>query len=355
MATRAARATREEDARWRALRARDASADGTFYYAVRTTGVYCRPSCAARPARPENVTFYGTAAEAERAGYRPCKRCKPREPPLAERRAQVVAATCRLIDSSEEPPSLEELAAHAGVSPFHLHRLFKAATGLTPKAYAAARNVERVKRELHAGGSVTQAIYGAGFGSTGRFYEQAKRRLGMTPTAFRAGGEDQEIRFAVGASSLGPLLVAATRHGVCAVLFGKSRAALAEELAARFPRARLVQADAAFEATVAAVVHLVERPREAAELPLDIRGTAFQERVWRALTEIAPGQTVTYGELARTIGAPTAARAVARACATNHLAVVVPCHRVVSSDGSLAGYRWGIARKKALLAREAKS
>jgi AraC family transcriptional regulator of adaptative response/methylated-DNA-[protein]-cysteine methyltransferase len=346
------RAAKREDARWRALRARDATADGTFYYAVRTTGVYCRPSCAARP---ENVTFYDTAAEAERAGYRPCKRCKPREPPLAERRARVVAETCRLIDSSDEPPTLEELAANAGLSAFHLHRLFKAATGLTPKGYAAARRAERVKHELHERESVTQAIYSAGFGSSGRFYEQAKRRLGMTPTAFRAGGDDQEIRFSVGGSSLGPLLVAATQHGICAVLFGKSRDALAKELAARFPRARLVAADAAFEATVAAVVDLVEHPDEVAKLPLDIRGTAFQERVWRALTEIAPGQTVTYAELAHRIGAPTAARAVARACATNRLAVLVPCHRVIGGDGSLSGYRWGVARKKALLAREAKS
>src|SRR5579859_192008 len=318
MSTRAA--TRADAARWNALRARDATADGTFYYAVRTTGVYCRPSCAARPARPENVSFYDTAAEAERAGYRPCKRCKPREPSLAERRAAVVAAACRLIDASEEPPTLEALAAQAGLSTFHLHRVFKAATGLTPMGYAAARRAELVKRELLTSKSVTAAIYGAGFASSGRFYEQAKRRLGMTPTAFRAGGDRHEIRFSIGASSLGPLLVAATQHGICAVLFGESRAALAKELAARFPRANLVRADAAFDATVAAVVRLVERPDETAKLPLDIRGTAFQERVWRALMEIAPGRTVTYAELARAVGAPTAARAVARACATNRLA-----------------------------------
>lgn len=341
--------------RWTAVRSRDASADGTFFYAVQTTGVYCRPSCAARPARPENVTFYATRAEAERAGYRACKRCKPGEPPLAERRAGVVAEVCRRIETSEEPPSLAALAEHVNLSAFHLHRIFKEVTGLTPKAYAAARRAERLTGELRASESVTQAIYGAGFGSSGRFYAEAPRRLGMKPSAFRAGAKDEEIRFATGTSSLGEVLVAATDRGICAILFGSSRAALVKDLEARFPRARLAHGDASFASTVAAVLQLVERPDLPASLPLDIRGTAFQERVWRALTKIPAGKTVTYAELARAVGAPTAARAVARACATNPLAVAVPCHRVVGKDGALTGYRWGLARKKALLGREAKA
>jgi AraC family transcriptional regulator of adaptative response/methylated-DNA-[protein]-cysteine methyltransferase len=344
-----------DDVRWKALRERDAGADGTFVYAVRTTGVYCRPSCAARPARPENVTFYGTPDEAEHAGYRACKRCKPRLPPLAERRARLVADVCRLMDDDEEPRTLEALAARVKVSAFHLHRIFKQATGLTPKAYAAARRAERMKGELLAAGSVTEAIYRAGFGSAGRFYAQAPRRLGMTPTAFRAGGADEEIRFAVGSSSLGLVLVAATARGICAVLFGASHEGLRRDLARRFPRADLVPADGEFASTVAEVVRIIERPGEPSRLPLDIRGTSFQERVWRALIRIPAGETTSYGELARTLGKPTAARAVARACAANHLAVAVPCHRVVGEDGSVRGYRWGTARKKALLAREAKS
>lgn len=345
----------ERDPRWAAVRRRDASADGTFFYAVRTTGVYCRPSCAARPARPENVTFYATAGEAERAGYRACKRCKPGEPALAERRAAIVAELCRLIDASEEPPSLEALAAHAKLSPFHLHRVFKAATGVTPKAYAAARRAARLTGELRAQDSVVAAIYGAGFGSSARFYAEAPQRLGMTPSTFRAGGVDEEIEYAIGTSTLGPVLVAATGRGVCAILFGESREALAEELAARFPRARLSPGTAAFEATVAAVLSLIEQPDRASTLPLDIRGTAFQERVWRALLKVPAGETVTYAELAAAIGAPRAARAVAQACANNPIAVAVPCHRVVGKDGALTGYRWGTARKQALLGRESKS
>jgi AraC family transcriptional regulator, regulatory protein of adaptative response / methylated-DNA-[protein]-cysteine methyltransferase len=341
-------------ARWAALRARDARADGSFYYSVKTTGVYCRPSCAARPARPENVEFHATTAEAERAGFRACKRCKPDQPPLVERHAAQVAALCRLIESSDTTPTLEELASHAGLSVFHTHRLFKAATGVTPKAYAAAHRARRVQGELRTRGTVTEAIYGAGYNSSARFYEQSNAVLGMTPTKFRAGGSGQEIWFAIGACTLGAILVATTQRGVCAILLGDDPEELAHDLERRFPRARLIGADAKYEQLVAQVVGLVEQPALGAKLPLDIRGTAFQQRVWRALRRIPAGKTASYAEIASRIGAPKAVRAVAQACAANALAVAIPCHRVVRTDGDLSGYRWGVERKRALLGREAR-
>ena len=344
----------DRDPRWTALRARDASADGTFFYSVKTTGVYCRPSCAARPARPENVAFHATAAAAQQAGFRPCKRCKPDQPPLAERQAVQVAALCRLIEHGDPVPTLGELASHAGWSVFHTHRLFKAVTGVTPKAYAAAHRATRVRGELRTRSTVTEAIYGAGYGSSARFYETSNAVLGMTPTKYRAGGSDLEIRFAIGACSLGAILVAATPRGVCAILLGDEPAALAHDLEQRFPRARLVGADPAFEQLVAQVIALVEQPRIATKLPLDIRGTVFQQRVWKALCQIPPGNTASYTEIARRIGAPRSVRAVAQACGANALAVAIPCHRVVRSNGDLSGYRWGVARKRALLDREAR-
>jgi AraC family transcriptional regulator of adaptative response/methylated-DNA-[protein]-cysteine methyltransferase len=341
------------DARWAAVRARDTSADGTFFYSVKTTGVYCRPSCASRPARPENVAFHPTAAAAERAGFRPCKRCRPDQPPLAERQAAQVAELCRVIERSERAPTLGELASRAGLSAFHTHRLFKAVTGVTPRAYAAAHRARRVRGELRRRSTVTEAIYGAGYNSSARFYEQSNALLGMTPTAYRAGGRDLEIRFAVGACTLGSILVAATGRGVCAILLGDDPQELAHDLERRFPRARLVGADAGFEQLVAQVVGLVEQPRLGTQLPLDIRGTAFQQRVWKALCRIPAGTTASYAEIASRIGAPKAVRAVAQACAANALAVAIPCHRVVRTDGDLSGYRWGVERKRALLDREA--
>lgn len=342
----------ELDPRWKALRARDPRADGTFFYGVLTTGVYCRPSCPSRPARPENVALFDAAAAARRAGYRPCKRCKPDDPPLADRQAAIVADLCRLIEGAEEALTLEALASHAGLSPFHVHRLFKSVTGMTPRAYDRAQRAKRVRRELEGRGSVTQAIHGAGFGSSARFYEKSNAMLGMKPRSYRAGGGGEEIRFAVGECSLGSILVAATQRGVCAVLLGDDPAPLVQDLERRFPCARLVGGDADFEALVARVVGLVEAPRAGAKLPLDIRGTAFQERVWRALGAIPAGETTTYAELARKIGAPKAVRAVASACAANAIAVAIPCHRVVRNDGGLAGYRWGVERKALLLDRE---
>ncbi|KQP41190.1 6-O-methylguanine DNA methyltransferase [Methylobacterium sp. Leaf104] len=343
----------ESAQRWAALAARDAGADGLFVYAVRTTGVYCRPSCPSRAAKPDNVTFHATCAAAEAAGFRPCRRCRPDEAPLAERQAAAVARACRLIDAAETLPTLESLAAAAGLSAFHFHRVFRTVTGITPKAYASARLAERVARRLPAAGTVTEAVFAAGYNASSRFYAQGSGRLGMTPSAYRKGGPGVAIRFAVAACSLGAILVAATPRGVCAILLGDDPDALVRDLQDRFPRADLSPGDAAFDLWVAAVVGLVEAPGRGLDLPLDIGGTAFQQRVWDALRAVPIGTTTTYVEIARAIGAPTAMRAVAQACGANRLAVVVPCHRVVRSDGALSGYRWGVARKRALLDREA--
>ena len=340
-------------ARWEAVRHRDPAADGTFYYSVRTTGVYCRPSCAARLARRENVAFHASPAAAEKAGFRPCKRCRPNEPALAERQAAAVAKACRLIEQSEEMPSLAALAKAAGMSRFHFHRIFRAVTGVTPKAYADAHRAQRVRDALASSGSVTEAIYGAGFNSSGRFYAASADMLGMTPRDFRAGGAGAAIRFAVGECSLGVILVAATDKGVCAISFGDDPDALVRDLQDRFPKARLIGGDAAFEKLVAKVVGFVEAPARSFDLPLDVRGTAFQQRVWQALRKIPAGATATYTDIAKRIGRPKAVRAVAAACAGNPVAVAIPCHRVVRLDGDLAGYRWGVARKRALLAKEA--
>jgi AraC family transcriptional regulator, regulatory protein of adaptative response / methylated-DNA-[protein]-cysteine methyltransferase len=262
---------------------------------------------------------------------------------------------CRIIEQQhEQPPGLEALAEQVGLSPSHAHRLFKAATGLTPKGYAKARQARRLQTELREDGSVTSAIYRAGFNSSGRFYSEAPSRLGMTPSRFKAGGAAERIRFALGECSLGSFLVAASERGVCAIALGDAPEPLLEELTQQFPRAELVGGDRAFERLVARVVGLLERPHRPPELPLDIRGTAFQERVWQALRRVGPGSTLSYAKLAERIGQPSAVRAVARACAGNRLAVAIPCHRVVRADGSASGYRWGVARKRELLAREAK-
>lgn len=269
------------------------------------------------------------------------------------RHAALVAQACRRIERAGTPPSLAELAAPSGMSPWHFHRVFKAATGLTPKAYAEAHRAGRVRERLARGDTVTDAILDAGFNSSSRFYERSNERLGMPPTTWRAGGTDTRIRFAIGQCSLGAILVASSDRGVCAILLGDDPDALARDLQDRFPKADLVGGDADYERVVATVVGFVEAPRIGLDLPLDVRGTAFQERVWRALQDIPPGGTATYAEIANRIGAPRAVRAVAGACAANHLAVAIPCHRVVRSDGGLSGYRWGVQRKRTLLDREA--
>ncbi|MDX5444970.1 MAG: bifunctional DNA-binding transcriptional regulator/O6-methylguanine-DNA methyltransferase Ada [Zoogloeaceae bacterium] len=340
------------DPRWAAVLARDATADGRFWYSVASTGVYCRPSCGARTPRPENVRFHASPAEAEQAGFRPCQRCRPDLPPLAQRHALLVAGLCRHIEQAETAPTLTELARLADLSPAHLHRLFKSVTGLTPRGYLAAHRAGRVREALARAASVTEAFMEAGYGSSGRFYEQADAVLGMTPRAFRAGGAEAEVRFALGQCSLGAILVAESERGICAISLGNDAETLLRELQDRFPRATLIGADAAFEHRVAQIVGLVEAPGTGTDLPLDIRGTAFQQRVWQALRDIPAGSTVSYAELAQRIGSPAAVRAVGSACAANLLAVAIPCHRVVRSDGGLSGYRWGVERKQALLARE---
>ncbi len=344
-----------DQARWAAVQRRDRDADGRFYYSVRSTGVYCRPSCPSRGALRANVAFHASPADAEAAGFRACRRCEPNLPPLAERQAAAVARACRLIDEAEEAPSLDSLADAVGLSRFHFHRLFKAHTGITPKAYAAARRTARLQQGLAGAPSVTDALYDAGFGSSGRFYEASAGALGMLPARYRAGGQGETIRFAVAGCSLGAILVASTAQGICAILIGDEPEPLVHDLEARFPQAELIGAEPEFEAVVAQVVAFVEAPRIGLDLPLDVRGTAFQRRVWEALRAIPAGVTVSYAELAERIGMPTGARAVASACAANPVAVAIPCHRVVRTGGGLSGYRWGIERKRTLLEREAGS
>ncbi|MEN9728415.1 MAG: hypothetical protein RL434_2781 [Pseudomonadota bacterium] len=343
------------DPRWAALLAREHTADGHFWYSVRTTGVYCRPSCGARTPRPENVDFHESRQSAEDAGFRPCKRCRPEQASLTDRQSGTVARACRLLQTLEPAPSLAALAALLNLSPWHFHRMFKAQTGLTPHAYAAALRAGRFRERLQEGRKVIEAVYEAGFGSTRAAYEQGPVLLGMSPRRYRAGGTDMKLRYATVACSLGQALVAASDLGVCAILLGDAPAPLEDELRARFPTARLERADAGFAETLTQVVAVIDRPERGFALPLDIRGTAFQQRVWDALRRIPCGATTTYSELATLLGMPKAVRAVASACAANPVAVVVPCHRVVRRDGALAGYRWGLARKKALLSRESES
>ena len=347
-------AASRREAAWReAVRRRDRAFDGAFVFAVKTTGVYCRPSCASRPAKRENVSFFLTGEAAERAGFRACKRCRPEKLGAPDPQVEAVRRACERIASAEEAPSLADLAARAGLSPFHFHRVFKKVTGVTPKAYAAQMRARRAADKLRTAETVTEAIYDAGFNSSSRFYETAAARLGMTPTAVRRGGQGTVIRFAIGQASLGAVLVAATDKGVCAIMLGDDPDALARALQDRFPRAELIGGDEKFERTVAEVVGLVEAPGQRLDLPLDIRGTAFQQQVWEALRAIPPGRTATYAEIAEAVGRPRAVRAVAQACAANPLAVAIPCHRVVRTDGDLSGYRWGVERKRKLLDREA--
>ena len=340
------------DLRFAAVAARDANADGTFVYSVATTGIYCLPSCGSRAAKRENLAFHDTVADAERSGFRPCKRCCPEKAPLSERRAVQVASLCRVIEAREGAASLDALAAHIGLSTFATHRLFTSVTGLTPKAYGTAYRAKCMEDRLRTEGSVTSAIVAAGYSSSARFYETSSKRLGMTAANYRKGGHNIEIRFAVGVASLGSVLVAATQSGVCAILIGDNPDVLLDDLQRRFANAQFVGADESFEQVVAHVVALVEEPHQAIQLPLDIRGTAFQQRVWQALTRIPAGQTMTYLQIAKAIGAPNACRAVAQACGANPLAVAIPCHRVVRTNGDLSGYRWGIDRKQMLIDRE---
>jgi AraC family transcriptional regulator of adaptative response/methylated-DNA-[protein]-cysteine methyltransferase len=341
-----------DDPRWTRIVARDKTADGRFWYSVSTTGVYCRPSCPSRAANPANVQLHDTVEEAKATGFRACKRCNPDRPPYDAGTAVLVAKACRTIEASDEPPSLQDLADAADRSPGYFHRTFKAATGLTPKEYAAGHRAKKVRQGLAYGNSVTATIYEAGFNSSSRFYEKAIDMLGMTPSQYRAGGANEEIRFAVGETTLGAILVASSKKGVASILLGDDPDQLVRNLQDRFPKAHLIGADRDYEALVARVVGFVEAPRIGLNLPLDVRGTAFEQRVWQALQEIPVGETASYASIARRIGTPKAARAVAVACAGNNLAIAIPCHRVIRNDGALSGYAWGAERKRKLLDRE---
>ena len=344
--------TTEQDPRWAAILARDSKADTLFVYGVKTTGVYCRPSSVSRLPRPENIEFFDTPAQAEAAGYRPSKRAAGDQTQRAAQDAQRVADACRHIEQAEIPPNLNTLATLAGLSPFHFHRIFKAVTGLTPKGYASAHRSQKVRNGLKAKQTVTDALYDAGFNSNSRFYESADQLLGMKPSDYKAGGTNSAILFAVGECSLGSILVAQSSRGVCAILLGDEPDQLVRDLQDQFPNADLVGADHNFEQLIAHVVGFIEAPALGLDLPLDLRGTAFQQRVWQALRDIPVGDTASYGQIAERIGAPKSFRAVAQACGANCLAVAIPCHRVVRSNGDLSGYRWGVERKQQLLDHE---
>ena len=338
--------------RWQAVRQRNRAADGCFIYSVKTTGVYCRPGCGARLANRENVQFHATPAAAARAGFRPCKRCRPAAASRPKSNATIVAKACALIAAAEAPLTLPALASAVGLSPSHLQRVFKEATGVTPKGYANALRAKKLRSSLVHGRSVTNALLESGFQSVGPFHAASRQLLGMTASAFRNGGAGESIRFAVGECSLGSILVAATNVGVCEISLGDDPETLVRDLQDRFSQSTLLGGDRKFDALIAHVVGFVERPAAPFDLPLDVKGTAFQQRVWQLLRKIPCGKTATYSEIARRLGRPTAVRAVAHACAANRLAVAIPCHRVVRTDGSLSGYRWGISRKAELLERE---
>jgi AraC family transcriptional regulator of adaptative response/methylated-DNA-[protein]-cysteine methyltransferase len=338
--------------RWRAVVARDHAADGEFVLAVTSTGIFCRPICPAKRPRRDRVVFYDTPADARRAGYRACLRCKPEDEAFGRRHADTIAKATKLIRESESMPALAQLAKSAGMSTFHFHRLFRRTVGITPRQFRAQIMIGRAKTSLREGESVTSSLYDAGFSSNGRFYETASGRMGMAPKKVAVGGADETIRFVIRRCALGLVLVAATAKGVCEVWLGDNAGSLSKRLRAAYPRAMIASRDPQMSELIKKVVLLVERPTRGIALPLDLRGTAFEMRVWEALRRIPIGKTRTYGEIAAAIGHPGAARAVGSACARNHVAVVVPCHRAVGVDKKLHGYRWGISRKRKLLETE---
>ncbi|WP_420428984.1 bifunctional DNA-binding transcriptional regulator/O6-methylguanine-DNA methyltransferase Ada [Kordiimonas sp.] len=342
-----------DEEKWQAVLRRDKTADGQFFFSVATTGVFCRPSCGARQPRRENVDFHTSPLDAETAGFRACKRCKPTETPTWHERTDLVAKACRFIEESETAPPLAEVAAHIGLSPYHFHRVFKEVTGVTPKAYATSHRTKNVKGSLKESRTVTEAIYDAGYNANSRFYENAQGMLGMTPKEYRAGGSGKTIRYAIAACSLGFVLVGATDRGICTIQLGDDHAGLEAALMSEFPGAVLEEASTELKAWVGTAIAMIEDGKSApATLPLDIRGTAFQQRVWAVLREIPSGETKSYKDVAEAIGSPEAVRAVARACASNRIAVAIPCHRVVRSNGGISGYRWGVERKRVLLEKE---
>jgi len=349
-----ANATPNDGEAWRAVEQRDARYDGRFVYAVRSTHVYCRPSCPSRRPSRANVAFFDAPDAAERAGYRACLRCSPREDPAMSNASAVSRARAYLDTHTGEPISLAQLARHAGLSAPYLQRAFKRAFGVSPKEYQDALRSVRLKARLRAGDTVSRATFEAGYGSSSRVYERTNEMLGMTPAVFRRGGDGMRVVYAIAESPLGRVLVGHTERGVCTVALGESDTELERRLRADFPKADIERASAATHEWVQAVLDRIRHPEHDSRVPLDVNGTAFQWRVWKALQDIPAGTSRSYREVARAIGKPTAARAVARACATNPVAVVIPCHRVVREDGGLGGYRWGIDRKLELLNREAK-
>jgi AraC family transcriptional regulator of adaptative response/methylated-DNA-[protein]-cysteine methyltransferase len=337
---------------WAAVVAHDAGQDGRFFYSVKTTGVYCRPGCASRQPLRKNVAFYETREEAEAAGFRACKRCRPNEGSPADRHVAAVERACALIRGSDSLPTLAELAEAAHVSPFHFHRVFKQVTGTTPREWGRAYRLGRFADRLESGDGIAEATYAAGFSASSRVYEAAPAGLGMTPAARQHGGRGETIRYTVVKTPVGCAIVAATGRGICMTALGDDRAALEGELRRRFPAALIWPADSELAEWAERIVRFVTIPASQPDLPLDISGTAFQARVWRALQKIPPGQTRSYSDIAAALGQPRAVRAVAAACAANKVALLVPCHRVVGKGGALTGYRWGVERKRELIARE---
>jgi AraC family transcriptional regulator, regulatory protein of adaptative response / methylated-DNA-[protein]-cysteine methyltransferase len=352
MSTRSTESDREQSY-WHAVEAKDGARDGEFVYAVRSTGVYCRPSCPSRRPKRENVQFFALPELAESAGFRSCRRCHPENTATADPQVEMVRSICRFIEShSSEQLSLDLLAEQGRISPYHLHRTFKRIAGVTPRQYADACRAEKFKSQLKSGDSVTRAMYEAGYGSSRGLYEHAPERLGMTPASYRRRGKGMRIGYTIVDCPLGQLLVGATERGICAVRLGDSRRVLEEDLLAEFPEAEIAPASPALDRSTAKILAHLEGRRPDLDLPLDIQATAFQARVWEELRAIPYGSTASYSDVAKAIGRPTAVRAVARACATNPVALVIPCHRVVREDRSLGGYRWGLDRKRSLLEQE---
>ncbi len=341
--------------KWNALVQRNIRSDDAFFYGVLTTGVYCRPVCSSRLPNRRNVRFFSTCEEAEKAGFRPCKRCHPNDKERQDPKTLAVLNACRMIEDADNPLNLEEIAEKAGFNAYYFHRIFKRIVGVTPKQYAMEIRLKKTRACLQSGQTVTEAIYNSGFESSSRFYEKSTAVLGMTPSAYKNGAPDIQIQHAVVQSYIGWVLVAMTEKGICSVTLGDSPEKLIEDLYQSFPKAKFKEPDQNFEAVLAKVLTLITAPYSRSfELPLDIRGTAFQRRVWDALQQIAPGSTASYAEIAASIGQPSAARAVAHACAANPVALVIPCHRVIRRNGKLSGYRWGVERKRNLLERESK-
>ena len=338
--------------RWHAVVERDTSADGCFYYGVKTTGIFCRPSCSSRLPNRENIEYFISSQEAKASGYRECKKCKPTETSIKEETQQKVIKACRIIENSNEIPKLADLAKEVGLSAYHFHRLFKKHIGVTPKQFASNYRSKRLKDNLKSRDSITEALYEAGYSSSSGLYNKNQDQLSMKPKEYKAGGIGITIQYGVAECILGWVIVAATDIGICSVELGDDPETLPKQLQDRFPKAMLIKAGPGFTRLVKEVVNFIKSPSDNFNLPLDIQGTAFQQQVWNILRQIKPGETMNYSEVAEKIGNPEAVRAVASACSSNKLAVVIPCHRVISKDGKLTGYRWGLDRKKILLENE---